>query len=109
VYRAFKVAYFAGNTRMILTEYARERKVCKLIDVVDKRDTIDPNTNLFVASAGLDSLCNDIESAYAGWAKLHHYPYDKSIVPSRPEDAFVDGDANLEKMPKQMEHPRAYP
>ena len=109
VYRAFKAAYYGGNTRVMLKEYAREKKVCRLVDVVDRRDTIDPNTNLFAASAGLDSLCNDVESAYAGWAIKHHYPYDKSIVPSRPQDAFVDGDANLEKMPAQMEHPKAYP
>jgi hypothetical protein len=109
IYRAFKAAYFAGNTSLILKEYAREQKACKLVDVIDKRDTIDPNTNLFVASAGLDSLCNDIESAYTGWAIVHHYPHDKSIVPGRAQDAFVDGDTNLEKMPSQMAHPKAYP
>lgn len=109
LYRAFKAAYYADNGPLIVKDYAQEQKLCRLVDTIDKRDTIDPNTNLFSASAGLDSLCNDIEAAYTGWAIQHHYPYDKSIIPGRSQDAFVDGDSNLKKMPKQMELPSAYP
>ena len=108
IYIAFKRVYYGGDTAGILAEYHKAQAACRVEDAVDKRDTIDPNTNLFAASSGLDSLCNDMDSAYVQWAKQHHYPYDKSIVPGRREDVFVDGDANLLKMPKQMEHPAAF-
>jgi hypothetical protein len=108
IYRNFKAAYLAGNRAGILREYRREQRACRLVDVIDNRDTIDPNINLFAVSAGLDTLCNDIEYAYTDWAMKHGYPYDRSITPGRPQDVFVDGDASLEKMPKQMEHPKAF-
>lgn len=108
IYRSFRAAYLAGNKEGILRGYREERKACRLVDEIDKRDTIDPNINLFAASAGFDSLCNDIEYAYMDWAKKHGYPYVKALVPVRPQDVFVDGDFNIKKMPKQMQHPAAY-
>lgn len=107
VYRDFKAAYLAGNTRLILQDYAREQQVCRQLDPIDRRDTIDPSTNLFAASVGLDDLCNDIESAYASWASKHHRPFDKTIPTTTPDAEFVDGDAALEKMPAEMAHPAA--
>lgn len=107
IYRSFKAAYLAQNTAGIRRYYRREQRACHIVDDVDHRDTIDPNVNLFAVSAGLDTLCNDIETAYAQWAKAHGYPYDKSLPPSTPQDVFVDGDASLEKMPDQIKHPAA--
>lgn len=107
VYLQFHKAYFAGDTRRIVRLYHREQRDCRIVDVVDRRDTIDPNVNLFAVSAGLDDMCNAIESAYAGWAKQHGYPYDKSVELGRPEDVFIQADADWVKMPDQMKHPAA--
>jgi hypothetical protein len=87
--------------------YSREQELCTRVDVVDRRDTIDPNTNLFQASVGLDNFCNDIESSYAGWEKLHHRHYDKRVVPSFPENAFKASILSLEQMNKYLRRPAA--
>lgn len=107
VYRHFKPAYLAGNASLILKYYAREQRVCHQLDAIDQRDTIDPSTNLFEASVGLDTLCNDIESAYTSWAMKHHHPYDKTVPTTTPDVQFLDGDAALVKMPQEMSHPSA--
>lgn len=104
---AFEQAYTVGNTARILLYFRREQKECKLVDEIDKRDTIDPNVNLFLASVTLDDMCNGIESAYAGWAQAHGYPYDKSIVPSRPSDAFTGSAIELNKAANYLRHPAA--
>src|SRR5947209_144673 len=64
VYLQFKRDYRSNNPIRIQQGYAQEQQACKQVDVIDKRDTIDPNVNLFQASAELDDFCNAVESAY---------------------------------------------
>ena len=89
VYLQFKRDYGRDNLARIKHTYAQEQRVCKQVDIIDKRDTIDPNVNLFQASAELDDFCNAIESAYVYWAKRHGLPYDKTIVPGRRQEVFL--------------------
>lgn len=88
-------------------DYRAEQVLCARVDVVDVRDTIDPNANLFQASAGLDNFCNDIESAYAGWERSHHHAYDKRVVPSYPENAFKGSQLSLKQMNMYLRRPAA--
>lgn len=106
-YVRFEVAYKAGATARILRLYARERRECKAVDVIDARDSIDPNINLFQASATLDGMCNTIDSAYAWWAKTHRRPYNVSLVPDTPANLFVGMIPLLQKVPLQLKYPDA--
>jgi hypothetical protein len=105
IYRHFKRAYAANNLPAMRRWYHREQRACRLVDQIDQRDTIDANTNLFAASTGLDSLCNDIEYAYAGWREAHGLRYNTKLTPGDPATVFVDGDIALLKMPREMRHP----
>ncbi len=107
VYLQFKQDYRSNNTSRIEQGYAKEQQACKQVDVIDKRDTIDPNVNLFQASAELDDFCNAIESAYAYWAKKHGLPYDETIVPGRHQEVFLQSDADLLTIQKYLRHPAA--
>lgn len=107
VYRQFRRDYRRDNRAQIQRTYAREQEACKQVDVIDKRDTIDPNVDLFQASAELDDFCNAIESAYVYWAKRHGLPYDKTIVPGRRQEVFLGSDADLKTIGKYMRHPAA--
>jgi hypothetical protein len=107
VYLQFKRDYRRDNQAAIQRTYAQEQEVCKQVDVIDQRDTIDPNVNLFQASAELDDFCNAIESAYVYWAKGHGLPYDKSIVPGRRQEVFLGSDADLKTIHKYVLHPSA--
>ncbi len=104
-YPAFRAAFKADDTAGILAWYHRERQQCKLVDEIDNRDSIDPNINLFWASAALDDICNTIETAYTTWARPHGYPYDKNIVPARPAEIFVGMDLEFKEIPKMLRHP----
>ena len=106
-YQAFKRDFQTGNGAGIQTYFRREQRECKVEDIVDNRDTIDPNVNLFAVSVGLDDMCNAIESAYVTWAMAHGLPYDRTIVPGRPIDVFIAADTDYKKMPKQLRHPAA--
>lgn len=107
-YVSFKAAYLHGDTAGIVDGFRREQRACRVVDEVDNRDTINPNTNLFQASIGLDDMCNAIEQAYVTWAKAHHYPYNKSIIPGDPEDVFLTSDLDLLKMQAYLRHPAAF-
>jgi hypothetical protein len=107
VYREFKQAYRHDDRPVIESTFAREQAVCKQVDVIDKRDTIDPNVNLFQASAELDDFCNSIEDAYVFWAKAHKLPYDKSIFLGRRQEVFDTADADLKTIKKYLRHPSA--
>jgi hypothetical protein len=107
VYLEFKQEYGRDNQVAIQRTYAQEQQDCKQVDVIDKRDTIDPNVNLFQASAELDDFCNAIESAYVYWAKRHGLPYDKSIVPGRRQEVFLGSDGDLKTINKYLRHPAA--
>lgn len=104
-YRAFETAYKVGNTNGILTQFARLEQECKIPDQIDKRDTIDPNIKLFEASVALDDMCDTVESAYVTWAKPHGYPYDKTVLPSRPSEVFIGTDVEVKGVPKLLAHP----
>jgi hypothetical protein len=105
LYVQFRAAYQRGDGSAMAGDYRREQRICRTVDAVDQRDTIDPNTNLFQVSAGLDNLCNDIESVYAAWEKEHHRPYPKDIVPAFLSEAFEGSDLQLKKMREQLRHP----
>lgn len=105
IYLNFKAAYFRHDTAGILSGFHQERQACRIVDRVDNRDTINPNTNLFQASIVLDDMCNAIEGAYVSWARAHHYPYDKTIIPGYAPDVFLTSDLDLLKMPAYMRHP----
>lgn len=107
VYVAFKRSYFRDDVAAVKQTYAQEQRDCKQVDVIDKRDTIDPNVNLFQASAELDDLCNAIESAYVYWARKHGLPYDKTILPGRRQEVFLGSDTDLKTLPKYLRHPSA--
>lgn len=105
VYEGFKQAYLSNNGASLAYWYGREQNDCKLVDVIDKRDSIDPNIKLFAASENLDDLCNDIEVAWAYWAKQHHMKYESKLVPAVVTDAWVDGDKRVALLPELMAHP----
>jgi hypothetical protein len=105
VYLDFRAAYVRKDKPAIIRAYHRERVVCRVPDEIDKRDTIDPNVQLFQASIVLDNLCNAVESAYAYWAKQHGLPYDKNITPGRESEVFAGSDAGLEKIDGYLRHP----
>jgi hypothetical protein len=105
IYKSFKRAYVQNYTAGILEAFHREQVACRLVDVIDQRDSIDPNIQLFQASASLDNLCNDIEGIYVGWAKKHHYRYDKSIPPAFVADTFKGADLEVKKLPGYLKHP----
>lgn len=107
VYLNFKKAFIHHDAQGIQSGFQREQIACRLVDKIDKRDSIDPNTKLFTASSALDSYCNDIESAYAYWAKAHHLPYDKTVVRETYPDVFKDGDYNMKRMASLLRHPSA--
>jgi hypothetical protein len=107
-FTAFRHAYFRGQKASIQRYFRRNETMCRLADVIDKRDTIDPNVNLFQASIALDDMCNNVESVYALWAKEHHLRYDKSIVPSRKSEEFFGLDVELAKVPTYLKHPDAF-
>lgn len=109
IYIAFRDAYKHKDIAGIRAAFKREQKACRLVDQIDQRDSIDPNIDLFAASAGLDGWCDDIEGVYAYWAKKHHFKYDKSIPVSLPSDAFKDGNKNLKYIPKYLRRPKSYP
>ena len=106
-YIAFKQAYGASNARGIVRQYHREQIECRMVDRIDARDTIDPNTDLFEASVGLDNFCNAIEQAYAYWARTHGQPVPKGVAPSAPDDPFLGSDKSLAQMPVLLRHPAA--
>ena len=107
LYLDFRTAYRRGDGHEMVEDYRREQRVCRAVDSIDKRDTIDPNTNLFQVSAGLDNLCNDIESVYAAWEKAHGKPYDKRVIPAFASEAFQGTDKELKDMRKDLRHPSA--
>lgn len=106
VYLQFRSAFTADRTTGILRAYHRERRICLLVDAIDRRDSIDPNTRLFQASSNLDVLCNTIESVENMWAKKTGYPYDKRLPLADPP-YFVYTDAVLLQMPFLLKHPAA--
>jgi len=105
VYMDFTRAYGQADAAEMRLAYKREQILCGRVDIVDHRDTIDPNSNLFQASVGLDNMCNDIESAYAGWEKSHHLAYDKRVVPSYPQNAFKSSILSLKLMKQYLRRP----
>ena len=105
VYQGFKHAYLSNNGASLAYWYGREQQDCKLVDVIDKRDSIDPNIKLFAASENLDDLCNDIEVAWAYWAKQHHMKYEEKLVPAVVSDAWLDGDKRVETLPVLLRNP----
>lgn len=107
IYKQFKRDYRSDNQAAIQQTYALEQQACKQVDVIDKRDTIDPNVNLFQASADLDDFCNAIESAYVYWAKRHGLAYDKSIIPGRRQEVFLGSDTDLKTIGKYIRNPAA--
>jgi len=106
-YLAFERAFEANNTREILSGYHTELHQCHLVDAIDQRDTIDPNINLFYASAELDNMCNAIELGYTTWASTRGYPYPHDIVPARPIDIFPGTDSGLLLMKMYLAKPSA--
>lgn len=107
IYEQFKVADRSNNSQGLASAFAREQRLCVRVDTIDRRDTIDPNTNLFQASTGLDTLCNTIESIYAGWREQRHLPFDKSIsaAPATDPTVFEGADKTIAHMAKWLEHP----
>ena len=104
---AFEQAYKTGNASVMAIEFRRNENTCKIVDGIDKRDTIDPNVRLFYASITLDDVCNNIESVYALYRQTHHLAYDNSITASRPGAEFLGLDKELSKMPSQLRDPGA--
>jgi hypothetical protein len=103
--QAFRQGYKTGNASTIQGAFRQNEIYCKIVDGVDKRDTIDPNVNLFQASIALDDICNNIESVYVEWEKAHGLPYDTTIVPSRPGDEFLGLDKEMKKVPNYLRNP----
>jgi hypothetical protein len=90
---------------MMTRDFLKEQQICKEVDVVDHRDSIDPNVNLFAVSAGEDNLCNDIEEYYAAWEKSQGLPYDHSTHPGSTVGAFEDLDKYMALLAKQLASP----
>jgi hypothetical protein len=107
LYLEFKRAYHHDDQAEIQRTHAVEQEVCKQVDVIDKRDTIDPNVNLFQASAELDDFCNSIDDAYAFWAKQHGLPYSKALTLGLRQEVFLTADADLKTINKYLRHPAA--
>jgi hypothetical protein len=107
VYEQFKADYTRKDGAALAVDFRREQGICRGVDVIDKRDSIDPNTNLFQASALLDGLCNTIESVYAWWQHQHHEHWDHSLVPNDPSVAFMGPDQGVEKMQGWLQRPAA--
>lgn len=105
IYNAFKIAYAKNDEAAMNRLFAREQRACRLVDTIDNRDSINPNTNLFQASAYLDTFCNDIESAYSGWREAHGLSYDASLPKTLPGTYFLDGDYNMTQMPRLLKQP----
>jgi hypothetical protein len=108
VYDAFKVAWRHNNLTAMTRQFKREQVVCRQVDVIDARDSITPDTDLFWASTVLDNMCNDIESVYSSWRMAHGYSYDKTTFPTNPGQEFADGDYGVTQMAKLTRHPGAY-
>ncbi len=107
LYKQFKVVYKHHDVPGMKKTYAQEQQACKQVDVIDKRDTIDPNVNLFQASAFLDNFCNAIESGYAFWEKSQGLPYDKDLTTGLQREIFISPDSDLKTIGKLMRHPAA--
>lgn len=106
-YRSFKAAYLSSNFPVMQAGFRREQRVCRTVDEIDKRDSISPSVNLFLASEGLDNMCNAIEYAYASWRRDHHMSWDESLNLGPEADLFVNSDDSLEHMPAELRHPSA--
>jgi hypothetical protein len=106
-YQSFKSAYLGNNYSAMTADFHTEKRVCRTVDAIDRRDTISPNVKLFLVSEGLDNLCNSIEYAYATWRHERHMSYDESLNLGSPADLFVNADASLEQMPGELRHPSA--
>jgi hypothetical protein len=102
---AFRHAFFSDNTPGVLSAYHQERIACRLVDAIDRRDTINPNVKLWQASADLDDYCNDIESGFSTYAIEHHLPYDKKVNPSLRYDVMQQSKLDMKKMPDLLRHP----
>jgi hypothetical protein len=105
VYWAFRAAYIANNYPAMKRLFAQEQRACHIEDVVDKRDTIDPNVNLYQASSQVNSFCNDIETAYAAYRKAHAMPYDELVNETLPGTYFEDGDYNMQIIGRYLGNP----
>jgi hypothetical protein len=104
-YVRFQVAYEENHTQTMLRIYRHVQRGCHFIDAIDKRDTIDASTNLWVASSHLDSFCNDMDTAYNMWRKAHGKSYDQFLPVAAVGTFFVDGDYNLLDFHKLMKSP----
>lgn len=105
LYKDFRAAFHRRDAAVMQQDFEREQIAARQVDQIDVRDSIDPNTNLFQASAELDNLCNDIEAVWAAWEKAHHMPYDKSIQPALLSEAFQGSDKGLKDLAKWLRHP----
>lgn len=105
IYWAFRKAYIANNFPAMKRLHAKERAACHLEHVVDNRDTIDPNVNLYLASSQIDSFCNDMETAYSEWRKAHGMTYDESLPSTLAGTYFEDGDYNMQEIGRLLRHP----
>ncbi|GAC1324216.1 MAG: hypothetical protein NVSMB22_12770 [Chloroflexota bacterium] len=105
VYKNFKRAYMHHDDASLRYWYAQEQTRCKLVDVIDKRDTIDPNIKLFQASADVVDLCNDMEGVWAFWRRAHGLSYDKALLPASLFYNWQDGDLDIKKVPGLLRHP----
>lgn len=105
VYRSFAAAFHSHNGPVMEQDFRAEQRYCKVVDAIDQRDTIDPNTNLFAVSAGLDNFCNGIEEYYAAWRKSQHLSYDHSLKPGDTSHAFVGTEEYITLLTKQIRHP----
>lgn len=107
LYESFKRAYLADQASGVLQGYRREHPPCAIVDQIDRRDTIDPNVGLFQVSIALDDMCNAIEAGYAEWAKEHHRPYPKDILPQQPSLIFLGPETDFLKIKRYLRHPAA--
>jgi hypothetical protein len=104
-YVSFRTAYLHNDLSTMKGDFRGEQRVCRTVDRIDQRDTISPNVQLFLASEGLDNLCNSVEYAYATWRREHHLSYNESLNLGPPADLFVQADASLKHMPAELRHP----
>lgn len=107
VYKNFKQAYMRNDSTSLSYWYQQEQVDCKLVDQIDTRDTIDPNNKLFLASADVVDMCNDIEGAWAFWRRAHGLSYDKTLVPPSVLYNWKDGDLDVKTIPGLLRHPSA--
>jgi hypothetical protein len=106
-YRSFKADYLRGDLPAMTSAFRKEQRACRTVDEIDQRDTISPSVNLFLASEGLDNMCNAIEYAYASWRRDHHLSWDESLNLGPEADLFVNADDSLEHMPRELRYPGA--